>query len=409
MNVHPLLSTLRRHKTAAGLIVLEIALTCAIVSNAIFLIMNRLDRMAYPSGIAESELVHLQLVGSAGSRDTRDVSAEDLAALRAVPGVRAAAATNQIPYGHSSWNSMLNMTADQAQPTAVVTTYIGSQDLVETMGLDIVAGRDFNPDEYITFDELQAGAKTIPSVIVTRTLAERLFPGDGALGKIIFVWGEQGSRIVGVVDRLIRPNDMGGPGERDYSVVLPVGAPSLYGHSYLVRVDDPARREEVLTAASEALERVNPSRILIEDDTRTLSQFREDYYQADQAMAWLLVAVCVALLVVTALGIVGLASFWVQQRTRQIGIRRALGATRAQVLHYFQMENLLIASIGIFVGMALAYGINGALMERYELPRLPWQYLPAGAVLLWLLGQGAVLGPALRAAAVPPAVATRSV
>lgn len=126
-------------------------------------------------------------------------------------------------------------------------------------------------------------------------------------------------------------------------------------------------------------------------------------------MAWLLVAVCVALLVITALGIVGLASFWVQQRARQIGIRRALGATRGQILGYFQTENFLIATFGILLGMALAYGINGMLMERYELPRLPWQYLPVGALALWLLGQASVLGPALRAAAVPPAVATRSV
>ena len=60
-------------------------------------------------------------------------------------------------------------------------------------------------------------------------------------------------------------------------------------------------------------------------------------------------------------------------------------------------------------GMTLAYGINQLLMGKYELPRLPLFYLPVGAVLLWLLGQASVLGPAIRAAAVPPAVATRSV
>ena len=126
-------------------------------------------------------------------------------------------------------------------------------------------------------------------------------------------------------------------------------------------------------------------------------------------MAWLLVVVCVALLVVTALGIVGLASFWVQQRTKQIGVRRALGATRGQILRYFQVENFLIAGIGIVLGMLLAYGLNQLLMGTYELPRLPLWYLPVGAVVLWLLGQAAVYGPARRAASVPPAVATRSV
>jgi putative ABC transport system permease protein len=126
-------------------------------------------------------------------------------------------------------------------------------------------------------------------------------------------------------------------------------------------------------------------------------------------MMWLLVAVCIALLVVTALGIVGLASFWVQQRTKQIGVRRALGATRGQILRYFQTENFLLATLGIVIGMMLAYGINQLLMGKYELPRLPAIYLPIGAVVLWLLGQLAVFGPARRASAVPPAVATRTV
>jgi len=136
---------------------------------------------------------------------------------------------------------------------------------------------------------------------------------------------------------------------------------------------------------------------------------RNEYYRGDRAMAWLLVSVCTALLIVTALGIVGLASFWVQQRTRQIGVRRALGATRGQIVRYFQAENFLLATFGIALGMLLAYGINQLLMARYELGRLPAQYLPIGALCLWLLGQLAVLGPALRAASVPPAVATRTV
>jgi putative ABC transport system permease protein len=99
----------------------------------------------------------------------------------------------------------------------------------------------------------------------------------------------------------------------------------------------------------------------------------------------------------------------VQQRTKQIGVRRALGATRGQILRYFQIENFLLATVGIVIGMLLAYAINQLLMGRYELPRLPLVYLPVGALALWFLGQVAVYGPARRAAMVPPAVATRSV
>ncbi len=190
-------------------------------------------------------------------------------------------------------------------------------------------------------------------------------------------------------------------------MILPVRVPYSLGGNYVLRTD-PERRGEVLAAARAAVLDNGPQRIILEDNTMTFGQLRIDYYQQDRAMAWLLVAVCVALLVVTALGIVGLASFWVQQRTKQIGVRRALGATRGQILRYFQLENLILATIGIALGMLMAFAINQLLMGHYELPRLPLVYLPVGAVLLWLLGQIAVYGPARKAASVPPAVATRS-
>jgi putative ABC transport system permease protein len=376
----------------------------------VFLIGGRLDRMTQTSGVAESELIHVQLVGVGKNSNTSALTREDLAALRAIPGVEHVATANQVPYRNSSWNTSVDMAPDQMHPTLHTTIYFGSEDLLETFGLRLVAGRDFLADEQQEFEKLQTADSeaSIPSVIITQVLADRLFPDANPLGQPIYAWGDNPIRVVGVVEHLIRPNDNGGPAQREYSMVLPISAPTTYGSNYLLRVD-PARRPELLEAAIETLEQIDPSRIVLEENTGTLEGFRAEHYQQDRAMAWLLVAICVSLLVVTALGIVGLASFWVQQRTRQIGIRRALGATRGQILGYFQTENFLIATLGIVLGMALAFAINGLLMERYELPRLPWQYLPVGALALWLLGQLAVLGPALRAAAVPPAVATRSV
>jgi putative ABC transport system permease protein len=134
---------------------------------------------------------------------------------------------------------------------------------------------------------------------------------------------------------------------------------------------------------------------------------RRAYFAQDRSMVWLMSGVCVLLLVVTAFGIVGLASFWVQQRTRMIGTRRALGATRRQIQQYFQLENFLLTSVGIAIGMAAAYGGSIVLMQHYQLPRLPWSYLPLGALVLWGLGQVAVLAPARRAAALPPVVVMR--
>lgn len=405
MDIRPILSTLLRHKTAAALIVLEIALSCAIICNAVFLVATRLQRMDRPTGIAVPEIVRINTAGI-GRNDNADAQAkEDVAALRAIPGVIAATSTNHLPFDGSSWNSSVSLEQDQQNPNLGAGIYLGDEQLLETFGLKLVEGRDFESSEYVDWGTLDApGADIpIPAALVTRTVADRLFPDGSAVGKSIYSWGDSPIRIVGVVEHLIRPNDNGGAAESQYSVILPVRVP--FGR-FAIRTE-PERRAEVLEAATAALERVNSRRVVL--DAGNFDQVVDDWYQQDRAMAWLLVAVCIALLVVTALGIVGLASFWVQQRTKQIGIRRALGATRGQVLRYFQTENFLLASIGIVLGMVLAYAVNQLLMGRYELPRLPLAYLPFGAVALWLLGQLAVFGPARRAAAVPPAVATRSV
>jgi len=112
---------------------------------------------------------------------------------------------------------------------------------------------------------------------------------------------------------------------------------------------------------------------------------------------------------ITALGIVGLASFSVSQRTKQIGTRRALGARRRDILHYFMTENWLITSMGTILGSVFAVALNFWLVNLYDLPAISWYYIPVGVVCLWALGLLAVLGPAFRASAISPSIATRSV
>ena len=410
MDIRPILSTLLRHKTAAALIVLEIALTCAIICNALFMVGERLTQMREPSGVAVDELVRIQIIPVGNDADAAAQTRSDLQVLRGLPGVRAATTTNQVPFVNSSWNSGVNLKPDQQQPTVVATTYMGDEQFLDAFGIELVAGRYFTSDELVPNDDFSDPEKevTIPGVVVTRKLAERLFPGQDPLGKAIYVWGDTPVSIIGVVAHLVRPGAMGGPESREYTLVMPVRANYDLGGQYILRTT-PERRQEVLASASEALRANGPRRIIIEENTKTFRELRDEYYQQQRSMVWLLGIVCIALLLITALGIVGLASFWVQQRSKQIGIRRALGATRGQILRYFQTENFILATIGIVIGMLLAFGINQLLMGRYELPRLPLVYLPVGAVALWLLGQVAVLGPARRAAAVPPAVATRSV
>ena len=411
MDIRPILSTLMRHKTAAALIVVEIALTCAIICNALFMISDRLSQVREVSGIAEEELVRVQISGIGSDTDQVARTRTDLASLRAIPGVKDATVLNQVPFVNSSWNSGVRLQQEQQQSTLNATTYMAEDQFIETLGLTLVAGRDFDADEYREASDLLERTTedgNIPATIITRSLADKLFPGEDAIGKTFYSWGDAPIRVVGVVEHLVRPGGMGGPAEREYAMVFPLRPHYNLGGNYVIRTD-PDRRTEVLAAAKAVLQANGADRIIQEENSKTFEQLRREYYQAPRAMAWLLGIVCVALLLVTALGIIGLASFWVQQRTKQIGVRRALGATRGQILRYFQTENFLLASIGIALGMLLAFAINQLLMGRYEMARLPLYYLPAGALLLWTLGQLAVYAPARRAASVPPAVATRSV
>ena len=399
MPIRPILASLRHHKLAAGLVILEIAVACAILCNAVFLIRDRLARMHTITGIAESELVWVKTDGVGGDGAASLVE-RNLAALRGLAGVKSAVVMFPLPLSNSSMNFNPTLDADGTKEGPNVVMYIGTPGYVDTLGLHLQEGRDFNDAD---FGSMASWMPRSPAIIVTRTLAERLWPGQKALGQAFWIDKSRYS-VIGVVDHLVR-GEMRGE-STEYAAMFAAQPNEMLSSLYVLRVA-PQARDRVVRDAVDTLVRLNPQMLI--RDKGTYAEMRADYFKQDAAMAWLLVTVCVALLVITALGIVGLASFWVAQRRRQIGIRRAIGATRSDILHYFQAENFLIVTAGIVLGMVLAYAINLLLMQHYELPRLPWPYLPLGALVLWLLGQLAVLGPALRAAAVPPVVATRSV
>ncbi len=403
MPLHPLFRSLTRHKLTVLLLVLQVGLTCAIVCNVAFMIVNRTAQLRQPSGLAENELVMLESIGLDESENPLARHAADLAALRQIPGVRAVAAVDALPFNGNDWSNGI-AAAPNAGTELTATAYNGTPGELGTLGLHLLEGRDFLPDEYLPMDSAHdwAGINHVPVTIITRALAERLFPGHSALGRDIYP-GDNPVRIVGVVDHLLRPGLREAAGN-EYSTLLPL-LPDTTDITYVLRTAPP-QRERVLRQAVDVLNRLGGNRIVRQ--AQTFTQLRDDYFRRSRTMIGLLLAAAAGLLFVTALGIAGLAGFWVQQRRRSIGIRRAIGATRGDILRYVQTENFLIVGGGIVLGMLLACALNVWLMTHYELPPLPWLYLPISAALLWLLGQLAVLGPALRAAAVPPALATQS-
>ncbi len=409
MEIRPILSALLRNKTGAILVALQVALSLAILANAVHIVSERRAAAARPSGIADEMSVFTISVSHLSSDSPEQQLAtmkRETELLRAVPGVAAVAQVNQMPMSQSGWNNSVALDRRQTDESSPSSSYYSPDSLVKTWGLKIIEGRDFLPGEA---QDIDMNKNEVPRVVIlSKALAEKLWPGQSAVGKTMyFGTGESAIevRVVGVVERLQSHGaEVSERGE--LSSIAPV---RLYGsklsHNYTVRTE-PGQRDRVIREAEAALRKASATPVILE--TFTIERVRKSRYRADMALSWMLVTVSVLLLLITASGIVGMASLWVTQRRKQIGVRRALGARKVDILRYFLTENFLITSAGVFGGVLLGVGLNQLLVSKLEMARLPLGYLGGGAILLWALGVLAVYGPAWRAASTSPALATRS-
>ena len=409
MEIRPILASLRKHRIPALLIVLEIALACAVLCNAVFMIGQRVSDIHLPSAIDEQGLVAVTLRGIDDKLVGSDIP-RNLAALRGIAGVQQVAVTSSLPLSTNNWGWSFGVNADSVvanQKNINVSLYFISEGGDKALGLHMLQGRFFNADELADSKFDTAPLPETHVVVMTRAAAENFWPGQSALGKTIYSKPFYYT-VVGVVEDVLRPNVSTQNTRKSYDAVyFPMSAAGSKGAlSYYILRGAPQDRDRIMREAEQKLAELNPGAVA---KGQIYVDIREKYFANMSSMAWMLVLVCVVMLAVTAFGIVGLTSFWVGQRRRQIGIRRAVGATRGHIMQYFQTENLLLTTAGVVIGMALAFGINVYLMQHYEMSRMPWYYLPGGALALWLLGQASVFGPAQKAASVPPVVATRSV
>lgn len=414
MQIKPILSALRRHKAGTVLIALQIALTLAIVCNALFIIEQRITHLSEPTGIDEAHLfvVDNQWVGNPSPDEIDAQVRADLNALRQLSSVQDAAVSNSYPLRGGGWDDGIKLKPEQPQVTTEAAFYFSDDHMLTTLGLKLIAGRNFRADEisHMAMRDMLAP----PQMLMTRTLAERLFPspaGQGALalGKTVYVMNSP-STIIGIVEQLQSQSVASWASSFAHqSVLIPVRLVSPQGAIYIVRARA-GQLNAAMRAAKSTLVAQNYKRVISDKDgVLSFADIRAAAYESDHGIAVLMGIVCVVLLAVTAAGIVGLTSFWVGQRRRQIGVRRALGATRRDILGYFMLENLLISGGGALLGIVLAVAMNLWLVIRFEMHHLSMAYILTGVAILLVLGQCAVFAPAMRAARVSPVEATRPV
>ena len=410
MHIKPILAAMRRHRAGTVLIALQIALTLAVVCNALFIIQQRLAHLSESTGIDEANLfvIHNQWATASSAQQFDAQIQADVAVLRQLPAVRDASPFNSYPLRGGGWDDFITLAPEQIKPTTDAAVYLGDEHAIDTLGLKLVAGRNFRSDEVGRIGLRQDVLP--PVVIVTRELADRLYPDGSALGKPLYAMNPAPSTIIGIVDRLQRQSVSSWDKAYAYqSLLWPLREADPQGVFYIVRAK-PGQLATAMREAPKALYAQSRMRIIDpKDGELSFAQIRARAYDSDRGMAILMGIISAVLLAITAAGIVGLTSFWVGQRRKQIGIRRALGATRHDILSYFLTENLLIGVIGVAIGAVLAIGINLWMVTQFEMARLSLAYVAIGVIALLLLGQGAVLAPAVRASNVPPVEATRSV
>jgi putative ABC transport system permease protein len=403
LEIGPIWRSMMRNKTGAVLIALQIAVTMAIMVNAVSIMQERTRMMSRPSGIDENNIFYISSMGFAEDFNERVTIEEDLAALRGMPGVVNAIQSISVPLSDGGWSMGVQTEPGAEIDASGVALYFVDEHGLDTFGLNLLAGENFKADE-IEWRELSA-TEWPANAILTRAMAETLYPDDpdGALGKTVYINDDEPITVTGIIEQMQAPWNGWSGLER----VMLVPTHTLFGNTYYIIRAEPGMRDELMPQVEALLAQRDRGRIV--DSMRTMDETRERSYREDASMIKMLTFTIGLLIAVTALGIVGLASFSVNRRTRQIGTRRALGASRVAILRYFMTENFIISLAGVSIGAALTIGLNMVMIETFSLTRVAWYLVPTAMLMLCLVGQIAVFGPAKRASSVPPAVATRTI
>lgn len=402
IDIRPIMMGFARSRTGALLVGIQIAIALALVVNAVYIAKQRVDKIDRPTGIDLQNTFVISTAGFADDFHYMPTVQTDLNYLRGIPGVVAATTISSIPLYIGTNIPLTTRPNDHGAPRLTGYFDVDEQGL-RALGTTLIAGRNFRADEVAS----NPNPGLAPQLIITRHLAEELFPGSNAVGRNVYLPGSTTpSRVIGVIDRMLNASlnsswvdDVALGPER------PLLAPSQ-SYYYLVRTD-PGQRDRIMRAVEYHLSTSNPHRVV--DWVQPLIHFARVSYAFDTLMASFLAFLTAILICIAALGVFGLSTYNVTRRIKQIGVRRAVGATRADILGYFLVENAMITIAGVILGCALTLGIGYWLSVDNRLPRLDLYYLVGGIVVVILVGQLAALQPARRAAAVPPSVATRTV
>ncbi len=408
-DTRPILSAMWRNKIGASLITLQIAVTLAVVVNALFIINGRIEKMSRPMGIDVENIFSIQTVALSEAVNRKNFIQEDLRQIRNIDSVRDAIPILRYLQSGSARAETYRATP-QGNHDAEILANINYTDEhgLQALGVELLEGRFFRADE---IEHISIDFNGVPSkVVITESLGRKFFSEGNMAGRTIY-YDEAGISIevIGVISDVAAAwmaRDTAQLADTKYNFMLHPYVMYNDAVNYLIRTQD-GQLASTIPQVEEILLKSDANRLI--RLIQTQADVVNNSFSKDYATVIVLTTVMFLMVLITGLGIVGLASFSVKQRTRQIGTRRALGARRKDILRYFFVENLLLTTMGVVLGAIFTYLLNYVLSTAFAGERLDSQYLLSGIVVVYFLGLIAVLGPAKKASAIPPAIATRTV
>ncbi|KZN65776.1 hypothetical protein N473_12200 [Pseudoalteromonas luteoviolacea CPMOR-1] len=398
---NPIFKTLWKNKTGPFLLIVQIAVAFTILINVSFMASSKLHELTELSGLDEEVLFSFRSNLPVEPEDYVALLQQDLADIKNLNSVESITVTNSVPL--SGWGVFysLNASEDPDSYIAQAGAYAGSRDYISTLGLEIIMGRWFEESE-MEFT-VNGNSDRSNSILVTKAMAERVAPNDWptAVGKAVYING-RAYQIIGVIDRLIAPWAEWQGNER--SVVFPNYI--MAGENIFMVRAKPGQLEQAMVDVK-ALLMQQPSKFVT--DLHTFQYTRETGFKAMKSSLIILSSVTIALIMLTMLGVFGQARFTLMKRRRQIGTRRALGASKFHIMRFHILESLIVVGIGILLGSLCAMIVNVKLIELFRQDAVPYEYFMYGGIGVCVASLIAVIPTVYNTANTSPAIATRSV
>jgi putative ABC transport system permease protein len=387
-----------RHRTRAALVVAEVALAVTLTIGAGLLLRSFTSLLAVDAGFKPQNLLtwQMNLPDRLRTPEQRDAFyVEFLSRMRALPGVVSVGGTSRLPLGSTGLTTSIDIDGrprpNAEWPEVQFRRSVG--DYFQTMGIPVVRGRTFTPDDH----------RTAPPVgVVNQVLAAKLFPGEDPVGKRLRMGTSQPwVTIIGVV------------GDVKHAALDEELQPELYMNHMQGSLVSPYVALRTTTEAATMMEMIRAEALAIDRDLpvyrmQTMETVRSDSL-AQRRFILLLVGIFgVVALTLAAIGVYGVMSLLVSERTQEVGVRLALGAHPSQVLKMLVAQATRLTAIGVAVGVVLSVALMPLLdSQLYGVqPRDPLTLTGVPAVLIAVALLAAVI-PARRAMRVDPVKALR--